>query len=114
MSIDSFYDPVSADESYHIILSDEAFLQHDANKVSEETILALPSRNRLRRDNYQTIYYGADLFDIWICRLCSEQVICLSLFNGKRSIGEIANIISDISGCNYQSSLLKIRFFFIE
>lgn len=99
-----------ADADSGQILSEE-IRKHEAFILPEDTVLGIPSENRLRRDSKQVIYYGTALFDVWIYRLLPEQVLCLSLFDGKRNLKEIENTLAFLSDCDTDSARLKLRYF---
>ena len=90
------------------ILSCEAYNLSAAYSVSSEVILGIPQANKMRKDKTQVLYCGSSIFDVWIFRLNPEQVFCLSLFNGKRSIRDIIAIIASITGEDEYMSEVKI------
>ena len=91
-------------------LSPEIF-NEAAFQLPSETVLGIPCHNKIRRDSRQVIYYGRELFDVWIFRLLPAQTVCLSLFDGKRSLSEIESALSYLSDCNAEEAYLKLRLF---
>ena len=98
-------------EFYSQLLSDESFRTHPVVGLPDDTVWGLPARNRLRKDSTQVLYYGNSLFDVWSCRLLPQQVVCLSLFDGRRALREIAEAVAFLSDCNYVAADLKVRYF---
>jgi radical SAM protein with 4Fe4S-binding SPASM domain len=111
MELQGIVDPVFGVAPYEALMSNTDMVSHESFSIPEETIFGIPAHNHIRRDSNQVIYYGRTLFDIWVFRLLPEQVFCLSLFDGKRTIKDIAENISFLSDCNYEAASLKIRYF---
>jgi len=84
---------------------------HPAFRLSYDVRLGIPAGNRLRRDTKQVIYYGNSLFDTWVFHLLPVQVVLLSLFNGVRTLDEIAEIFGYLSDCPKEEAHYKIRVF---
>jgi len=84
---------------------------HHAFRLSDDTRLGIPAENRLRKDKKQVIYYGNSLFDTWVFHLLPAQVVILSLFNGVRTLDEIADVFSYLSDCTKEEAHYKIRVF---
>ena len=110
-SFDMVSDLSTSRRLYEVLLQDESVWKHEAFSVEDDKILGIPSDNFIRRDSGQTIYYGRTLFDVWIFRLLPEQVLCLSLFDGKRTVKEVVDVVAFLSDCNYEAASLKIRYF---
>lgn len=110
-SLEVISDPSTPLGLYEKLLCDDVVRNHEVFSLRDETILGIPANNAIRKDSHQVIYYGRSLFDVWIFRLLPEQIVCLSLFDGIRTIKEIAEVISFLSDCNYEAASLKIRFF---
>ncbi|GHT17934.1 radical SAM protein [Planctomycetales bacterium] len=44
-------------------------------------------------------------------RLLPQQVVCLSLFDGKRTLKEVTEALAFLSDCNFAAADLKVRYF---
>jgi pyruvate-formate lyase-activating enzyme len=111
LQLERIVDYSSLPERYGAIFSDESIKEHEVFLFLEDTILGIPANNQIRKDAKQVVYSGRALFDVWISRLLPEQVVCLSLFDGKRTLKEVAEAIAFLSNCNYIAANLKIRHF---
>ncbi|GHT12224.1 hypothetical protein FACS1894170_06760 [Planctomycetales bacterium] len=106
-----FVDATTERRVYEQFLADTSVTACDAFSVNENTVFGIPALNKLRCDSKQVIYYGTALFDVWMLRLLPEQVLCLSFFDGKRTLKEVAETLAFLSDCNQTAADLKIRYF---
>jgi radical SAM protein with 4Fe4S-binding SPASM domain len=110
-SITGIVDSTTNSEYYERIFSDESIRNHEVFLLPDDTVLGIPADNAIRKDSSQVIYYGTALFEVWISRLLPEQLLCLSLFDGKRTIKDVASTLAFLSDCNEIAANLKIRYF---
>ncbi|MDR1480110.1 MAG: radical SAM protein [Planctomycetaceae bacterium] len=104
-------DSTTKKELYSLFFADESVRQHEIFNLPDDVVLAIPENSCLRKDSTQVIYYGNSRFDVWCCRLLPQQVVCLSLFDGIRTLYEVAEVFKFLSGCNHTAADLKVRYF---
>jgi radical SAM protein with 4Fe4S-binding SPASM domain len=104
-------DRYSPPEHYREFLDTIDVKNSPAFKVPLLAYIGLPKWNRIRKDSTQVIYYGNNLFDVWMHRLLPQQVVVLSLFNGKRTLSEVVEIVSVLSDCGTLAAEIKVRHF---
>lgn len=81
-------------------------------QLSDNIVIGVSREKRhLRKDKTQVIFYGISNRDQWSIQLMPAQVFALCLFNGRRSLGEAAKILSLVNGCNYKAANFKLRRF---
>jgi len=93
----------------------QAFIPADRNEyvyqLPDDLVIGINSKQRLRKDETQVIFYGISNRDQWSIQLMPAQVFALCLFNGKRTLGEATQIFAAMNGCNYKAANLKLRRF---
>jgi radical SAM protein with 4Fe4S-binding SPASM domain len=104
-------DKISTLDHYKNFLASIDLDNSPAFQISLSTCIALPGNNHLRKDLNQVIYYGNELFDVWMYRLLPQQVVVLSFFNGKRTLKEVIEIVAELSDCSYLAAEIKVRYF---
>lgn len=83
-----------------------------AYRIPDTTVVGIPAKNRrLRKDKAQVLFYGISYQDQWCVRLMPAQALVLCLFNGRRTLREVAGALSFIDGCSFQAADLKVRRF---
>ena len=85
--------------------------EHAAFRLPSTLRLALPGTNRLRKNSPQVIYYGNALFDVWCFKLLPSQVVCLSLFNGQRTLDEVVEFLAFLGDYSKAEAEVNVRHF---
>ncbi|MFC1991688.1 radical SAM protein [Chloroflexota bacterium] len=107
----NIYDPETPTESWELLFKNEELRKHPAFNLPEETIIGIPSDVHIRKDSAQIIYYGFDLFDSWLYRLNSAQVVILSLFDGRNTLHDVEQNVADLSNSSFEAAWVKVRRF---
>ncbi len=79
--------------------------------LSDDLQLGLPMDTWLRKDAEQVLYYGNNLFDVWCNRLSADEVVCLSLFDGERTIRDVCEAVAFLSDEDQLRVDVKVRVF---
>lgn len=104
-------DRETPDAAWDRLFADDSILGHPAFDLPGDTVIGIAAAAHFRKDSTQVIFYGADLFDLWMFRLNSAQVVALSLFNGIRTLDDVAQCIADLADCNIEAAEVKVRRF---
>jgi radical SAM protein with 4Fe4S-binding SPASM domain len=103
-------DPDTPIAAWEAFFNDSEIRKHPAFELPEESVIAIPATARLRKDTTQVVFYGSELFDSWIIRLNSAQMVILSLFDGRNTLAVIEKQVAELSDSSYEAAWIKVRF----
>lgn len=85
------------------------YRQNPAYAAGNDSVFAICRDTFMRRDKTQVAFYGRQFLDTWCNRLTPAQAAVIALMDGRRTLGDISDLVRQYCGGSKELNDFKVR-----